>query len=436
MKRSSRTWIALLFALAACNGTRTGNPTLPEDPGLPAGVSLAKSKLARTTGMFSDPDPKFARDNQDFAFDLYGEVAGDGTENLFFSPYSISVALAMTYAGARDETEQQIAEALNFTLPQGELHGEFNVADYMLESRSEPVEYDGETFDGLELSTINASFAERTLNVEAPFLDTLAQNYGAGVYLADFIGKPDESRVAINDWVMDQTRDRIVDLLPAQSILSDTVMVLVNAIFFKANWREAFDAKNTADGVFHTPAGDVTVPLMHAKQRRMYAEGDGYRAVELPYIPTTVKMLFVLPDEGRFSEIEGRLGSDFLADLIAAREQRDANITLPRFGFNYELQLKPALEALGMPIAFINGEADFTGISTDLPISIAEVYHQAFIALDEKGTEAAAATAVVLIGESSGPEPATITLDRPFLFLIYDEPTGQILFLGRVVDPS
>ena len=342
----------------------------------------------------------------------------------------------MTYAGARAETELQIAETMHFTLPQDELHAAFNATDLALESRSEPVEINDDLLDGLELSIVNASFAERSLSFEAPFLDTLAVNYGAGVYATDFRGKPEESRAHINEWVMDQTQDRIVDLLPDGSISIDTVMVLVNAIYFKASWYEVFQKERTADGVFHAPSGDVTVPLMHASQQRKYAEGNGYRAVELPYIPTTVKMLFILPDDGsspRSKAASVRASSPIYAASSKSAPPRSpcpASASAPRS------QLKPALEALGMPIAFAANDADFTGITTDLPIWIDEVYHQAFVALDEKGTEAAAATAVVLVGESAGPAPATITLDRPFLFLIYDEPTGQILFLGRLTDPS
>jgi serpin B len=264
----------------------------------------------------------------------------------------------------------------------------------------------------------------------------LAEHYDTGMFVADFAGDSEGSRAAINDWVLDQTEDRIDELLPPGSIFPEVILVLVNAIYFKASWLEPFEPERTASATFHGSSSDVEVDMMHANSEYPYADGDGWQALALPYISPAVRMLFVLPADGRFDEIEAGLDRAFVDDVRGALSEHMVELQVPKFRFEAELELKPVLQRMGMELAFEQGLADLSGI-TKMPgeVWVDEVYHKAFIALDEQGTEAAAATAVVVRDESATP-PASFVLDRPFLFLIYDEPTGQVLFIGRLLDPS
>ena len=211
--------------------------------------------------------------------------------------------------------------------------------------------------------------------------------------------------------------------------------MLTNAIYFKASWLLEFDPDLTEDGDFEAPTGQVSVPMMHQSLETLYSEGDDYQALALPYVSPDVKMVFILPAEGAFADVSSTLDDALFREAVDAMSSYEVTVTLPRFEFESEAQLKASLSALGMPTAF-SQDADFTALAGGVELLwIDQVYHKAFVALDETGTEAAAATAVVITTESAKPT-AEITFDRPFVFAIYDEPTGQVLFLGHVVDPS
>jgi serpin B len=432
---------ALLAGCGTNTATNTGNPG-QDDPGLPDEIELIRSPLERDDSPAvaeSDLDA-FGASSRDFALDLYAQIRSE-EGNLFVSPYSMATALAMLYAGTKAETKSEMMSALHFDLPEPDLHAAFNATDLALSGRKDELldsgsEDEPATGDGLQLNVVNAAFGRKGETFREPFLDVLAEHYDTGMFTADFAGDPEGSRAAINDWVLDQTEDRIDELLPQGSIFPDVILVLVNAIYFKASWLEPFDAAMTESGTFHGASGDAIVDMMRANLEYPYAEGDGYQAVALPYISPAVRMLFVLPAEGRFEEIEAGLDRAFLDGVRSALSEHMVELQVPKFRFEAELKLKPVLQAMGMELAFEAGVADLSGITkTAGEVWVDEVYHKAFIALDEQGTEAAAATAVVARDESATP-PATLVLDRPFLFLIYDEPTGQILFIGRLLDPS
>lgn len=446
-----RKWF--LFALsiqllAACAGSSTGNPTGNDDPSVkpddkgpdniaPIGVELLMSDVPRETDpeVSSHAAETLGAGNRAFAFDLYQELAEED-DNLFFSPFSISMALAMTYAGAQGVTETEMANALHFDLAEPELHTAFNATDHILEGRADELTPES-TGEGFQLSIVNQAWGLPDYPYVDSYLDVLAANYGAGLFLVDFADS-EPTRKIINDWVSEQTEQRIEELLPPGSITIDTRFVLTNAIYFKANWLSQFEQSETRDGVFHAAAGELTVPMMHQSLDAQYAEGTDYQAVELPYLSPAVRMLIVLPAEGEFDTVATGLNDDFFQQLLSNLSTHTTELTMPRFSFESETMLKPALQRLGMETAFISGNADFSGLSeiTDQEsIRIDEVYHKAFVSVDEEGTEAAAATAVVIVPDSVKP-PAEIVLDRPFIFLIYDEPTGQILFLGHLKDPS
>jgi len=371
--------------------------------------------------------------NSAFAFDLY-QVLSEAKGNLFYSPHSISLALAMTYAGARGETEQQMADTLRFTLSQDRLHPALNGLDIELARRGEGA--GGRDQKGFRLTILNAIWGQEGYAFLSEFLDVLAENYGAGLRLLDFVNAAEESRVTINDWVSDQTEGRIEDLIPQGVINAATRLVLTNAIYFNAAWLHPFQEQWTHDGEFYLlDGGEVTVPMMSQTQSFGYAEGEGYQAVELPYDGRELSMVILLPREGQFDAFESSLDVQRVDRIVRDLGQRQVALTMPKFEFESSFRLVPALTAMGMPLAF-SGEADFSGMTGSRDLFIADVIHRAFVAVDEAGTEAAAATAVVMQKLAIPEEPVEVTLDHPFIFMIRDIETGATLFLGRVVNPS
>jgi serpin B len=441
-----RDWL-LIFSIAslvACEGTSTGNPmdvssgpdsgTDPDSGSPPEGVTVFKStRPYDSSPEVSENDAALLGEgNRAFAFDLYRQLPRDG--NLFVSPFSISVALGMTLPGAEGTTESEMRSALHFDLPEPALHSAFNGALLALAGRANELAEDS-SGTGFELSIVNQAWGQDGYPFQEPYLDVLAEHYGAGLFGVNFADS-DDTRQLINGWVEDQTGTRIKDLLPADAITVDTRLVLTNAIYFKASWLSKFDPDDTADGTFQAPGGERTVPMMVQDELdAQYVDGDGYQAIELPYVSKAVRMLFILPDEGEFETVSSTIDDAFFQGALAGLTEHVTTVSIPKFEFESENPLKGPLRELGMPTAF-SGSADFTAIAGGVEqLFIDEVYHKAFIALNEEGVEAAAATAVVISTESSKPV-ATITFDRPFLFAIYDEPTGQILFLGHVLDPS
>jgi len=371
--------------------------------------------------------------NSAFAFDLYQALRGE-KGNLFYSPYSISLALAMTYAGARSETEQQMANTLHFILPQERLHPAFNSLDQQLASRGEGAK--GKDEKGFRLNIVNAIWGQEDYEYLAEFLDVLAENYGAGLRLLDFINAPEESRVTINNWVSDRTEGKIKDLIPQGVIDEMTRLILTNAIYFNAAWLNPFSKDMTHDGTFHLLEGsEVTVPMMKQTESFGYAEGKGYQAVELPYDGGQLSMIILLPESGQFDSFEQSLHANYASAILKDLEDKQVTLTMPIFEFESQFSITDTLAAMGMPVAF-SDEADFSGMTGNRELTITDVLHKAFVSVDEAGTEAAAATAVV-VGLTSAPEqPVQVTVDRPFIFLIRDIETDAILFVGRVMNPS
>jgi serpin B len=437
-----RSWNGLvLLALGwgvACNGTSTGNPMdgsgAAGKGGLGEGMELFMSTAPYDTApdVSADDAAALGEGNRTFAFDLYRQLA-QPSQNLFFSPFSISTALAMTYPGAKGQTKTELGDALHFTLPDPALHAAFNGVALALKARAKDVANDG-SGTGFDLRTVNQAFGQRGYPFLDDYLDVLAQNYGSGLISVDF-AESEATRASINGWVEDQTEKRVKGLLPPGALSSDTRLVLTNAIYFKASWASRFKLENTVDAAFHAAAGERTVPMMNQELVADYAEGEGYQAVELPYVSAAVRMLFIMPSEGQFEAFTSALDDSVLSQIRAQLGESEVTLGLPRFSFESENPLKAPLQGLGMSLPF-QGDADFSGIAGGVePLWIDEVYHKAFVGVDEEGTEAAAATAVVIDTESGKPS-VTITFDRPFVICLYDQPTGQILFLGQLSDPG
>ena len=373
------------------------------------------------------------RGNNGFAVDLYRALREQESGNFFYSPFSISIALAMTWAGARGETEREMADVLHFTLPQDRLHPAFNALDLELAQRGQGAR--GRDGKGFRLHIVSALWGQKGYQFLPEFLDALARNYGAGLRLLDFVSDPEAARRVINDWVSEQTGGRIQDLIPPGAVDALTRLVLTNAIYFNAAWAEPFEKNRTADGPFYLLDGrQVTVPMMRQTAQFGYAEGEGFQAVELPYDGEELAMVILLPQEGRFEEFEAALDAARVEEILGSLTSRHLNLTMPRFRVESSFRLADTLAAMGMPSPFQPGQADFSGMDGTRDLYIRAVLHKAFVSVDESGTEAAAATAVI-VGLTALPG-LEVTVNRPFIFLIRDRQTGAVLFIGRVVNPA
>ena len=427
------TVVLLSLLLSACGATSAPSSM----------ANIAQSSLKRVTSpnVPSIDSQTLVNGNNAFALDIYqtlrsqdGREASTQAGNLILSPFSVSLALAMTYVGARGQTESQMADTLHFDLAQGQLHPAFNALDQDLATRGQQI---SDQEQALQLNIANAVWAEQTYPFLQDFLDVIATNYGAGIRLADFINKYKSVRSEINDWVYDQTQEKIKDLLPEGVLSSDTRMVLVNAIYFKADWLSQFDAADTHDAPFHLLDGsDVTVKMMNQGIFMPYYQGDGFQAVELPYAGDTAAMDIFVPDEGNFETFESSLNSDLFNKTVNGMQPTSMMLSLPKFAFESQFNLSDTLQSMGIVDAFDPDNADFSGMTVRKDLFISNVIHKAFVAVDEKGTEAAAATAVIVDVTSAMMYDVTLTVDRPFLFVIRDKLSGQILFIGRVLDPS
>ena len=425
--------LTLSLALQACGG---GDG---DQPGSTNCEELEKTGI----GELVDQDPnQLACDNGNFAFDLYGALS-DEEGNLFFSPFSISQVLAMAYAGARGETERQMAGTLRYDLPQSRLHPAFDALDGALGSRGEdrPSSSNADEEETrFRLNIANAVWGQEGLEFNGDYLKTLAQNYGDEMRSLHFAAAPEECRVTINEWAAEETEGKILDLFPPGTIDARTRLVLTNAVYFNASWLWPFSPDDTVERPFRLSNGrTVEVPMMTDNYRYRevyYAQGQGFQAVEIPYFAWELSMIALLPEEGEFEDFQDFLTAEILDQVIKELEERDITLTMPRFEFESEFMLDQTLAKMGMSDAF-GGAADFSGMTDAEDLWISAVAHKAFVSVNEEGTEAAAATGMAML--TSAPlekEPVTVTLDRPFIFLIRDRPTGAILFLGHVMDPS
>ena len=429
----------------SAESTRTRAPTPGVDPSSQDGPSATSTPVPgeppATKG--SDDPPSgddlgaLTRGNGEFGFDLYRELSTtDG--NLFFSPHSISTALAMTYAGAEGGTRDAMADTLRFSLPPDRLHGAFAALARDLDTRTT-----GQDEDSFRLNAANAVWAQEGHPFRNDYLDVVKASYGGEVSLSDFVSDPDGSRSEINRWVGRATEGKIEDLIPPDLIDVLTRMVLVNAVYFKAGWLYPFAEAFTATAPFHLLGGmTANVEMMRATEYFGYGSGDGYQVVVLPYVGGEMYMAVLLPDLERFQEFEEQLDADFLDQALAQVSENYVALEMPRFGFDAAFRLGDTLKTMGMSAAFDPGAADFSGMdglscaARDKGcLYIGAVVHKAFVSVDEAGTEAAAATAVIMQTESAKPILVEVKVDRPFIFVIRDHATGTNLFVGRVVKP-
>lgn len=394
----------------------------------PVDATLAQADVPRASA-----DPAFASDAATainaFGVELYLRIAaGDG--NVVVSPASIAVALR---AGARGDTAIEM-DAVLHDLATDDHAAWLNTLDAALASRTGTFPDANQESQPVTLRIANAPFSQRGMKLADAYLEALAARFGAGLQLVDYRSESEAARKTINAWVSDQTEQRIPELLAPGTITPDVRLTLVNAIYLKAAWLTPFPEESTKDGAFTRIDGStVEVPLMHGDARK-YAEGAGWRAGEVPYVGGSLAMTVIVPDD--FAAFEQGLTPERLAEITSALQERPVNLTFPKFAMESKVELGTTLAAMGMPSAFDPALGDFSGITTDERLFISAVIHQANMNVDEKGTTAAAATAVVMMASGAAVEPVTLTVDHPFLFALRDVPTGTVLFLGRVTDPS
>ena len=372
---------------------------------------------------------KVVADNSAFAFDLYQKLRGK-SGNLFFSPHSISTALAMTYAGARGQTEKEMAQVLHFSLDQDPPHSSFS----RLQSYLNTIQKKGH----IKLSTANSLWCQRDYHFLDSFLDLNRKHYGAGLNFVDFAGKTETSRIAINTWVENETQQKIKELIKPGVISPLTTLVLCNAIYFKGHWFRQFDEAGTMEQDFYiAPQKTIKVLMMSQEENFRLKRFDKFSAIELPYEGNDLSMIVFLPKEiSGLAEFERNLTYDsakaWIDELIGSYKSR-VLVSVPRFKVICELELSKILFDMGMHSAFRIANADFSGMTGNKKLFVDKVIHKAFVDVNEEGTEAAAATGVGMRVLSM---PPTFRADHPFVFLIRDTQTGSILFLGKVTDPT
>jgi serpin B len=361
--------------------------------------------------------------NNDFAFKLYGELK-DSDDNLIVSPHSISTCFGMAYAGARGNTEKEIADVLCFNYPQAGFHTVLKSLNDELNSRPD-----------VDLRIANGCWGRDGLLYEQAYLDTLSECYDASIDYLDFVGDPEGSRQIINQWVKDNTAGYIDELLPPNCIDDMTYLVLANTVYFMAEWLHQFRPDHTYSTQFtRLDDSQVTIQLMQGEMVMPFYVGNGFKAMAMPYKGEQVSMVLLLPNEGLYGDFENAFSAAGLDTIVDNLSDTYIRFSIPKFGFYSDFNLNETLQDMGIVDAFSAGVADFSGMDgTDDGVPwIGQVVHKAYITIDEYGTIAAAGTGMVLT-LSSHPGLRAV---RPFIFVIMDNPTGTILFMGRVLDPS
>lgn len=370
--------------------------------------------------------------NNAFALDLYRRI-GENSGNVFFSPHSISSALAMTYAGARTTTASQMKQTLRFTLPQEKLHAAFKELSNKLVSREKTER--NMTGAGFRLLVAQALWEQEGFPVSEDFSALLAENYGVSPQRLDFQKSPEKAASVINEWIGDRTERKITNILQPRSLTAETKLVLANTIYFEAKWSAPFVTAVTCEEPFFLhDGGSVTVPMMSQKMEFGYTEGDTYQALEKTY-SADMSMVVLLPRPGCFEEFDRSLTIERIQAIIDGFGWEIVVLKLPAFSFESNtLGLKEMLIGMGMTDAFSSG-ADFSGISKRSGLLIQDVFHKATVTVNEEGTVAAAATVVAMPTGRFSDTPKEFTVNRPFIFLIRDIQTGAILFIGRILNP-
>lgn len=367
--------------------------------------------------------------NNQFAFDLYKTIKSN-SDNAFYSPFSISVALGMTVEGAKNTTRKEMLKTMH--LPEDDLIRQAGFRSLLTAINAPDKQY--------KLSTANSIWVQSGMTLKPEFETSLINNFKGGLNSLNFKVEGENCRVPINDWVANNTNQKIIDLIPEKSINKFTRMVLTNAIYFKGQWKKEFSKELTSDQYFHLiDQKSVVVPMMQSlKSDHKYLKTENAAILEIPYKNDELSMVLILPDPGKFSAVETAMSEAQFEIWQKQMTNQTVDVTIPKFKFRQKLMLSQKLKEMGMEQAFTD-LADFSGMTKDEPLKISEVIHEAFIEVNEEGTEAAAATAVIMVRtESKEFEDQTLQFraDRPFIFILKHKSKGSILFMGRVMNPS
>ena len=366
--------------------------------------------------------------NNRFAINLYSQYKSE-EGNIFFSPFSISTAMAMVYEGAEGKTAKEIKSVFGFPKYDNSRRNQYS--NLLSEINKKDKEY--------ALNTANALWAEQDFQFLDEYITTVEEYYGGKTTNLDFKNEWEASRLIINNWVEDKTNDKIKDLLPEDVIDADTRLVLTNAIYFKAKWLIQFDTDKTSDENFRVnPDKSIKVPMMQRTDRKSifnYTQNEDLQILEMPYAGEDLSMLILLPLDDDIEALENSFTIEKLTEWKKSLRRRKVNIYIPKFKFETKYFMKNTLSDLGMPTAFTNS-ADFSGMTGTKDLAISKVIHQAFIEVNEEGTEAAATTGVTMMALSKKPPTPIFKADHPFIFIIQQKETGNILFMGRVNNPT
>jgi serpin B len=366
-----------------------------------------------------------------FALDLYQKLRSE-EGNLFFSPSSISTALAMTYAGAAGETEKEMAKTLHFQMPKNQLHDGMHALQAFWKTPDKK--------QGIRLNLANRLWGQDSYEFLAEFLGITREKYGAELARVNF-AQTEQARQTINGWVEEQTENKITDLIPAGAIDSDTKLVLTNAVYFHGIWSDPFKKALTNDEDFHVTSSDsIKVPMMHRWHEYRYGEADNLQILELPYGDGSLSMVVLLPKKvDGLAALEAKLTFQNLQQWVGSLSKHDVKVYLPKFKTNSQFDLGDTLKSIGINTAFDPNTADFSGMTGGKDLFISAVIHKAFVDVNEEGTEAAAATGLIITATSAAPdptEPPVFRADHPFIFMIRDNRNGSIMFMGRIRNPT
>ena len=366
----------------------------------------------------------------EFSFEMYQELINGSEENVFFSPYSITTALGMAYEGARGQTASEMSQVLN-------LPTDNQTRWDLMKSYQSQFNEDSDSYD---LSTANAYWLTQNGQLLEIYRTAIESYYLAHGEKLDFAGDPVGSAETINDWVEQETNGKIKNLLSPDNITPSTFLILTNAIYFKSDWKYQFDSNATENKTFYLTGGDeIDAEMMHMNDEDIdfnYSENDDVQLLQLPYKDNELSMYIMLPKTNDMASMESELAYEYLTDLKEDMSPEYVNIHLPKFKFEQKYNLNDMLIDMGMSTAFEQGNADFSGITSGVPLYISYVIHQSYVDVNEEGTEAAAATAVGIHYTSVSPQPIEFNADHPFIFFIEHEETGQILFMGKVENPG
>ncbi|MDA3893428.1 MAG: serpin family protein [Salinivirgaceae bacterium] len=368
---------------------------------------------------------KIVEGNTAFALALYQELSKSNVdENLFFSPYSISEALAITYGGAQKNTADQIQTAMHFPVTQSELHKEFSALKAALNKK----------LDSIVLKTANSLWAQKGYTFKPNFLKIANDYYNAPTNYLNFKknGSRNKALSKINEWVASKTDNQIPEILSKSDVTKETRLVLINAIWFYGEWLSSFDRMKTAKGTFYLSSGEQVTEFMRKEGKYFYYDDDIIQAIQIPYKGGKQSMTIFLPAKGRgISKLEKNFDRDYLSNIFKDMQMSTVAIRIPKFKSEYSVDLKETLEQMGIVEAF-SDKADFSGMTTKNDLKISKIIHKAKIEVSEKGTKAAAATAVVMVRKTASIDQLVFNADHPFLYMIRDNDTGTILFLGKM----